>query len=222
MTSPGSERNELQARVAQALQDVSPKLASIYRAALSALAVTAAPGDEMARVSVICHCMRELMIGLPSVMTDSATPRPKPSATSLASRLPELLAEHPDLDLLVDQDLVPVPKQVARAGSELISTVAIERGLKRRNDAELLTGGSNTKHPVLKQWQETYEFFLRWAHLDRNRDNSRQLPVDDVILANIRVVEDVIEVRTAQFFDVLQSLQDLLDEANEVQSGGSA
>lgn len=217
-----NERDQLQVRVEEALQNRSPKLASMYRAAHSALGMPAAPGDEVARISVICHCMRELMIGLPNVMTDSATPRPKPSATSLANRLPEILTEHPDLDLLVDQDLVPVPKQVARAVSELISTVAIERGLKRRNDAELITGGSDTKHPVLRQWQETYEFFLRWAHLDRSRDHSRELPIDDVLLANIRVVEEVIEVRTAQFFDVLQSLQDLLDEANAVQSGGSA
>ena len=163
--------------------------------------------------------MRELMNGLPSVMTDGAIERPKPSSNALKAELPRLLARHPDLDLTVDQDLVPVPKTVARAFSDLIHTVSSEKGRNRRNAAEIVTGGSDTKHPAIKHWTEAQRFFLGWTHIDRNHSQDRELPTDEVLLANIRVVEDVIEVRSALFFENLQSVQDLLVEANAGQSG---
>lgn len=216
----GSGLDERQTRVIEALQDRSPKLASMYLAALSALGAPAAPGGETARISVICHCMRELMNGLPPVMTDSAIARPTHSSGALKDKLPGLLAKHPDLDLAVDQDLVPVPKAVAQAFSELISTVASEQGRNRRNAAEIVTGGSDIKHPAIKHWTEAQRFFLGWTHIDRNHSQDRELPTHDVLLTNIRVVEDVIGVRSALFFENLHSLQDLLAEANAVQSGG--
>ena len=43
---------------------------------------------------------------------------------------------------------------------------------------------------------------------------NRELPSDYEIRAAIRVVEDVIEVRTAAFFDNLRSLDDLLSDIN--------
>jgi hypothetical protein len=214
--------DERQTRVAQALKDRSPKLASMYRAALAALQAPVALGAETARVSLVCHCMRELMNGLPAVMTDGAIPRPSPSSVAMTERLPGLLAQHPDLDLAADQDLVPVPKAVARAVSDLIGTVANEQGRNRRNAAELVTGGPDTKHPAIKHWSHAHRFFLGWTHIDRNHSQDRELPTDDVLLANIRVVEDVIEVRTAQFFENVHSLQDLLAEANAVRPGGTA
>jgi hypothetical protein len=214
--------DERQTRVAEALQNRSPKLASMYSAALSALRSPAIPGGETARISVICHCMREVMIGLPSVMTDGAIERPKPSSGALTAKLPELLARHPDLDLAVDQDLVPVPKVVAHMLAELISTVASEQGRIRRNAAEIVTGGSDTKHPAIKQWTEAQRFFLNWTHIDRNHSQDRELPTDEVLLTNVRVVEDVIEVRSALFFENLQSLQDVLAEANAAPPGGAS
>jgi hypothetical protein len=166
--------------------------------------------------------MRELMNGLPAVMTDSAIPRPNPSSVALTERLPGLLAQHPGLDLAAEQDLVPVPKAVARAFSDLIGTVTSEQGRNRRNAAELVTGGSDTKHPAIKHWSEAQRFFLGWTHIDRNHSQDRELPTDDLLRENIRVVEDVIDVRSTQFFENLHLLQDLLAEANAVQSGGAA
>lgn len=220
---PGDyEFDERQSRVAEMLHDRSPKLASMYRAALSSLGAPAAPGGETARISVICHGMREIMNGLPAVMTDSATPRPTPSSGALTNKLSGLLSRHPDLDLAADQDLVPVPKAVAREFLELISTVNSEHGRNRRNAAELVTGGFDTEHPAIRHWTEAQNFFLGWTHLDRNHSDDRDLPTDEHLLENIRVVEDVIEVRSALFFDNLRSLGDLLAEANSVQSGGTA
>ena len=106
----------------------------------------------------------------------------------------------------------------ARAGwrfcLDIIYAVVQEEGRNLSNAASLVTGGSDTNHPLVKQWSDAQIFFLAWTHLDRNDESDRPLPTDAEVLANIAIVEDVIEVRTALFFDNLHSVQDLLDEAN--------
>jgi hypothetical protein len=209
-----AETDERQERVTKALEDRSPRLAGMYRSALSTLRGKPESGCESARVSMICHCMRELMTGLPAVMADSFTPRPKPSSGTLVSKLPDLLAEHPDIDLDLDQDMVPVPRTVAKALASLVTTAIQEKGRNRSNAAALVTGGTDTKHPAIQQWLGAYEFFVGWAHLDRNHEADRQLPSDEELIATIRVAEDVIEVRTAVFFANLHSIEDLLAQIN--------
>lgn len=210
--------DERQARVIEALENRSPKLAGTYRTALEILATTASPGCENARISMICHCMRELMVNLPAVMSDDpiSIPRPNPSSASLLKQLPRLLAAHPDADLGLDQDLVPVPRAVAHGLASLISAATREEGRNRANTAALVTGESDTEHPAIAQWMDAYQFLLSWTHLDRNHEQERSLPSDETLLATIRVVEDVVEVRSALFFENLHALEDLLDEINDV------
>lgn len=196
------------------LRDLSPRLAGIYRMALSALDSAPEEGCESARISVICHCMRELMMGLPAVLSEKAIPRPNPTSGVLTMKLPSLLEKHPGVDLTVDQDLVPVPKEVAQAIDRLISTASKENGRNRFNDTVLVTGADDSKHPAVDQWRAVYRFFVGWAHLDRNHASDRELPSDSVLLVNVRVVEDVIEVRTAAFFENLQALRGLLESIN--------
>lgn len=217
----GFQLDERQTSVWEALASRSAKLAGMYRAALSAFAEQATAGCESARVSVVCHCMREIVNGLPGVMTDLAIPRPAPNSDALKWRLPELLAAHPDLDLGADQDLVPVPKEVAQAFLALIRTSTQEAGRNRSNAAALLTDGTDPQHPVVAQWTLAQRFFLGWTHLDRNHEHERALPSNEELLANIRVVEDVIEVRSALFFENVHALEDLLRAAN-AEDGGEA
>lgn len=84
----------------------------------------------------------------------------------------------------------------------------------------LIAGDDSSDHPVIKQWQDAYRFFVRWAHLDRDEGSKRALPSDGTIDADIRVVEDLIEVRTTAFFENLHSLQDLLDDINALDEEG--
>lgn len=213
--------DERQCRVVKALEGRSPRLAGMYKSALSTLRSEPESGCEAARVSMICHCMRELMTGLPAAMADTAIPRPKPSSGSLVAKLPELLAKHPDVDLGVDQDIVPVPKKVAQALASLVTTATQEQGRNRSNAAALVTGGSDPNHPVIKQWLNAYEFFVGWAHLDRNHErDGKQLPSSEELLGVIRVVEDVIEVRTTFFFENLHAIDDLLASANAPNGDG--
>lgn len=217
-----AESADRQGRVTQALHDRSPKLAGIYKTALRVLDKGSEEGLEAARVSVICHCMRELMTGLPAALADSVIPRPSPSSSSLVAQLPEVLAKHPDLDLGVDQDVVPVPKPVAVHMDSLVKARTQEDGRNRSNAAALVTGGRDPGHPAINQWQDAYRFFLGWTHFDRNHESDRELPSDEQIRSAMRVVEDVIEVRSALFFDNLRSLEDILAEANAVEDEGAA
>lgn len=214
----GTQRDERQTRVIEALENRSPKLAGMYRTALDLLAAPALPGCESARVSTMCHCMRELMLALPAVMSTDpiAIPRPNPSSGSLLKQLPGLLAAHPDADLGLDQDLVPVPREVAQGLAALIKTATQEEGRNRANTAALVTGEPDARHPAIWQWTDAYNFFLNWTHLDRNHEQEKSLPTDETLRGNIRVVEDLVEVRSALFFQNLHAIEDLLAEINDV------
>lgn len=213
--------DERRRRVAKALEARSPRLAGMHRSTLSILRSEPEAGCEVARVSMICHCMRELMLNVPAVIADSIIPRIDPSSTTLVARLPGLLARHSDVDLDIDQDMIPIPKAVAQEFALLVKTRTQEDGRNRSNAAALLTGGSDSTHPVINEWKKAYDFFVGWAHLDRNHERGGKLPDDEELLAVIGVVEDVIDVRTRVFFENLHALDDLLAAANTVYPEGS-
>lgn len=160
--------------------------------------------------------MRELMAGAPSAMADAYVGRPRPSSGGLVAKLPGLLAKHGDLDLGADQDMVPVPQVIARAFSDVVSARVREEARNRTNAVELITAGTDDAHPAIAQWSAAYDFFVGWAHLDRNHDEERPLPSDAAISKQIKVVEDVIDVRSAMFFDNLHAIQDLLADINAI------
>jgi hypothetical protein len=215
--------DERRSSVIEALENRSQKLTGMYKTALTSLFSEPDPGCETARVSVICHCMRELMLGLPAAMavTNTSIQHREKSSGSQLQDLPRILADHPGTDLELDQDLVPVPRAVAHAFAALVSAATREDGRNRANTAALITGGSDASHPAIKQWTDAYNFFLGWAHLDRNQDSERSLPSDQTLTANMRVVEDVIEVKTALFFENLHALEDLLTDINSVEEDGA-
>lgn len=217
-----AEISKRQHDVAQALRGRSPKLAGLYLSALRMLASSPEEGCEAARISMICHCMRELMSGLPAVLADTAIPRPNPSSGALASQLQELVSRRDDVDLSADQDLVPVPKEVALAVAALVQASAQEKGRNQMNAAALVTGQTDANHPAVGHWQRAYDFFLGWTHLDRNHERNRELPRNDELVAEMRVVEDVILVRTALFFQNLRAVEVLLVKINVDDSADGA
>ena len=127
VTTHPSGADDRQARVADAIHARSPKLAGMYRRALRELSCGAVLGDEIARVAVICHCIRELVNGLPLVLSEFDERRPRPSSGSLTSKLPKLVTRHA-VDLALDQDVVPVPREVAQAFHRLVATAVKEEG----------------------------------------------------------------------------------------------
>jgi len=211
MSADGLGNADRRVRVLEALRGRSVKLAGMYQTLCRTLEAPSEEGCEVARVSVICHCGRELMNGLPSVLSGIDIPRPNPSSAALKDRLPQLLA---DVDLGLDQGLIPVPRKVAATLDELIRTVAREQGRNRRLASAAITDETDDAHPAIRQWGEAQRFFSKWTHLDRVPDSDRTVPSDDIIRGHLRVVEDLIETRTAAFFDAVRSVEDILAMAN--------
>jgi hypothetical protein len=141
--------------------------------------------------------------------------RVRPTSGELTRQLRTLADSHPELDLGAEQDLVPVPKLVAQTIASLIGAARKEHGRNRDNAAALVTGADdrNRSHPAVNQWLDAYnDFFVRWAHIDGH--HGRQLPTDAELLTSIKVVEDVIDVRTAVFFANVSALKELLAVIN--------
>lgn len=184
----------------------------MYLTAISVLADQPVPGMEQARLSVVCHCIRELIAGVPTVLSETAIERPDPNSEALKKRLPRLFRR---VDLDADQDNIPVPRAAAKVVSKLIKTIALEEGRNRQLASALITGGTDESHPAIRQWTDAQKFFQRWTHLDRMVEGEREVPSDDEIRAQLQVIEDVIASRGSLFFHNLRDVQDLLDEANQ-------
>ncbi|MBM7389785.1 hypothetical protein JOE37_002779 [Clavibacter michiganensis] len=186
----------------------------MYLLALSTLDASAGEQLDTASIAVACHCMREVMMGLPSLLLTDAVPRPHPNTASLLDKLPRLIQRYQNVDLRADQDSIALPKLLVYFLADIAETRTKEIGRNTANASLLLTGGSDSKHPVMTQWKQSYDFFVGWAHLDRNFGRGRPLPKRAEIIRRIAVVEDVIDVQSALFFDNLSAVRDLLANAN--------
>ncbi|EQM32307.1 hypothetical protein NOU13_12995 [Rhodococcus erythropolis] len=211
--SPGVP-DQRQRDILKRLTERSAVHAGLYATALREFGCPPTSGFESARVAVMCHCARELMLGALDLLVDTPEPRQKPSSAARARDLPSVLARHASLDLRADQDLIPVPSEVAAAFADLIDTSTRETGRNKRNTAALVTGSADGSHPSIGQWSKTYAFFVTWAHVDQH--HSGALPDDTTLAGQLRVVEDVIEVRMNLFFDNLSVVEDILALANEM------
>lgn len=194
------------------LRERSVVHAGLYATALRELGSPAIDGLESARVSVICHCARELMLGALDVLVDTPEPRQKPSSGSLAQVLPSVITREGSPDLRADQDLIPIPRAVAAAFADLIDASTREQGRNQRNAAALVTGSADGSHPSIREWGRGYGFFVQWAHVDQH--HLEDLPDDATLVRHLRILEDVIEVRMNLFFENLSTVEDLLALAN--------
>lgn len=194
------------------LTERSAQHAGLYSLALRELGNPSSSELAAARLSVISHCVRELMLGASDILVDTPEPRPNPSSGSLAMKLPTLLAQNGSPDLRADQSLIPVPRAIAAAFADIVEASTKEAGRNQRNTAALVTGSVAGTHPSIRQWKDAYNFFLKWAHVDQHHDGP--LPDDSTVRSQLRVVEDVLEVRMNLFFDNLATVEELLAQAN--------
>ena len=196
-------------------------LASMYRAALRIAASASEDGDRRMRVAQVCHAMREVMNRFADAVGANPSQRIKPPASEQLQALPTLLADHPELVLDRDQELIPVPREVAAAFDKMIKTAVQEKARSRDIAAALLTDDGNTDHPAVRQWMDVRTFFVRWAHLQAEATELSKIPTDDDIQSKVRVVEDLIEGVTKLFFDARRSVDDLLAEINQTEEDQS-
>lgn len=213
--------DERQQRIYTALAEKRSDISSMYRAALLLLSRPAEVGEERTRISHICHSMREVMNRVLVAMGTTASPRIKPSSGNQVQELPDLLARFPGLALDADGESIPVPRAVAGVFDKLIKTAVQEKRRSRDDVASLLTDDGNGEHLVVKQWVESRDFFVRWAHLGDDEPESLRLPSDNIMRTHVAVFDELFDAVITSFFTLRRSVDDLLAEINSLEEVGN-
>lgn len=219
MSQSGLTSDDRQTRLATWLEEKRPDLGSMYRATLELLANAAEPGDERTRVSHICHSMREVMKHLPEAISATGREEGRARSDSFVRRLPSIVVKYPALDLAQDAENVPVPQEIARLLDELVSAAISEDGRFLADIAAFLTDTGDARHPAVREWYATYNYFVKWAHLHGEQSNVDALPTDDDLTSRIDSIEVLMDEKRAEFFDSLHAIEDLLAEANRLNDG---
>lgn len=200
-----------------AVAERSPVLATYYKSAIDQLSTQPETGDERIRVSLICHAIRELINSLPWAMGTTSSQPIKPSSKTLLESTPSWTA-----DLEGDDDMVPAPRQVVTWLAQFVRATELENKRVRDDLVALLADTPQEDHPLATPWNQTRSWFVRWAHFERGSGESGTIPSDETILEHLQIVEDVIQARTAAFFDAREAIDDVLAQANASEDEGDA
>ena len=217
MVSDVAFMDERQQRIYAALMEKRPDIASMYRRSLRELSEPAEVGDELIRISLICHTMREVMNRVLGAMVTAGSPRIKPPSNKQVQKLPDLLARFPGWTLDADGESIPIPRAIAEVFDKLIKTAVQEKRRSRDDVASLLTDDGNSEHLVVKRWVESRDFFVAWAHLRDDQPELSKLPSDDLIRMHVAVFDELFDAVITAFFTRRHSIEDLLAEINSLE-----
>ncbi|WP_054951732.1 hypothetical protein [Flaviflexus massiliensis] len=206
--------DERQERIVAALEERRHELASVYRTALALLNAEVGEVDRRTKVSLIAHCMRELMNRVLDAFDRPIGPRFEPSSSEQIRRLPDLLAKFPELELDGDRESVPVPQEIATAMSKIFKAAVQEKRRIRDDVAALITDDGNANHVAVTRWIDSRTYFVKWTHLQNKDIEVAALPVDDEIREHMGVFEELLDGVITAFFTARQSINDLLAEIN--------
>lgn len=204
--------------VARWLGSQNPELGNTYVAAMRLLAETPELGSERTRVLLICHSMREVINRLPTAVMvergglDRSELAQQRGSSEQVRRLPALRSQYPDLDLSLDAENIPVPRDVARAFNNLIDAAVFEDQRRLSDLAAFLTDDANPRHPAVREWRALSAYFTRWAHLGVN--SNEPVPSDLELSDKVQVFEDHVDAIRLAFFDSKNVIDDLLAAAN--------
>lgn len=207
-----------QRAVAEWLEEQKPELGLTYRVARELLVEMPAPGHERTRVLLICHAMREVINRLPTAVIlgrgslDRGVVANHKGSSEQVRELPKLRIEFPEMDLTVEAENVPVPRDVARVFNRLIDAAMYEDQRRLSDLAAFLTDDANPRHPAVREWRSLSQFFTRWAHLGDKSDES--IPSDQELADKIGIFEEHVDSIRLAFFANKSVVEDLLAAAN--------
>lgn len=210
--------DESRAALHAELHELSPKLAGVYHRAIVLLDEETVAGEELVRVALIGHCMRELMNRLPDVLKDvPGMLRPaKPSSKTLQKKLLDLLAASEELK--VAGDLVSVPGDIVDALQQYSAANQADSARAAEKDSVSVTQTRTSNDSAVQQWAAARKFFVDFVHLDAyvsDDGDAERLPTDDEILQRLLVVETALRSRLFGFFQVRRALDQRLASINE-------
>lgn len=200
------------------LHQLSPKLAGVYHRAIVLLEEQPVAGEELVRIALIGHCMRELMNRLPDVLKDvPGMLRPtKPSSKTLQKKLLDLLSESDEFK--VSGQIVSVPGDIVEALQQFAAAVQADTARAAEKDSVSVTQTRTSNDSAVQQWAAARKFFMDFVHLDAyvsDDGDAERLPSDDEILRQLLVVETALRSRLFGFFQVRRTIDQRLASINE-------
>jgi hypothetical protein len=196
----------------RALAERSIEIAGLYRSAIRELSRPVEYGEDASHVGLICHSMREFMLGLPGVVSNEVRKRDH-DASTLAHELPGIVNKYPDLDLNLELQDVPVPQELARQLRLIVDAEREADGRIKANARLLLTGDAGLHSSEVTTWLDAYRYFQGRAHWDRGQ-RSKPLPSDSRLNDKIALVEDLMEPRVRPFLEGRPTIDRLLARIN--------
>jgi hypothetical protein len=212
-------------RLFDALAQQSELFADLYRRAVDAL--NERPLRHGALV-VAAHCIRDLVNGLPDVITDAGEvpahmPLSQP-AQELASTWSAYPIELGPIDTPISagpatqgavEPLMTVPVALVEAARQVAhASRAATENARRRRSALVLGRMEATLDPTVRIFQESVTVFEKVRHPRRGRE----VDIEDVV-PRVRealvVIETALEARLGSFFQTVEDLMDVLTAANE-------
>jgi hypothetical protein len=213
-----------------ALTQQSDLFADLYRRTIDALSER--PLTHGALV-VAGHCIRDLVNGLPDVMTDAGSVPPYVNPSKPAQTLATVWQRYPDLLGAIDipivappargeevEPLMSVPVAVAEAARRVAEASLAGTYNSRRRRSALVLGRMDVKaeDATVRLFQKSVDVFEEARHPQRGRDLNVEESIKRVDHA-LGVIEAALEARIGSFFRTLEDLTDVLDAANERSQG---
>ena len=201
-------------------------VADLYRRAIDALSER-----PLKRGSLVIagRCIRDLVNGLPDVLTDVDSLPAYSDMTTPTRELSQVWAQHEDVLGSVDTDgnqasdvnrdsdpRMTVPTVVVRAArSVVVASLAGDLNARRRHSALVLGRSEVRQDPTVKVFRDSVRIFERLRHPQRGREITVTAETLPKLLRALEIIEGALEGRMGNFFATVEDLMDLLDAANE-------
>jgi len=182
---------------------------------------------------VAAHCIRDMVNGLPDVITDAGEVPPHKDISRPASDLATTWNSFPNelgpvgtpVNAASPTDgatpRLTVPAALVEAARKVAETslTATENG-RRRRSALVLGRLEARQDATVRLFQDCVMEFERLRHPQRGRE----INVEDALVRARRallVIEATLEARLGQFFETVEDLMDVINAANERTQAGS-
>lgn len=218
-------------RLQGALAQRDELFGDLYRRAIDALDEhPLRPGSLV----IAGHCIRDLVNGLPDVLTDVESVPAYSDMTSPSRDLSDAWAKHEDIlgsgDL--EEDSLPVggpapdgratvPSLIVSAARRVVAaTRTADLNARRRHSALVLGRVEVRQDPTVKLFRESVAVFERLRHPQRGREVVIAADTLPRLLRALEIIEGALEGRMGSFFATVEDLLDVLDAANEREVDG--
>jgi len=199
-------------------------LGILYSAAIDLLEADVPASRARHRIVMVSHNVRELINNAPELFDD--VEKPPRGVTNTKGALDALgeawdddrdsLGDHSDhrrFAKLMREPFTVRGRLLAAAAKAITEQRTGTSNNQSRQSATVLGRPGGRQDPTLRAWLIAQRWFVTNSHLDSSCE-SGTVPDDEEVLAQLRVVEDVLHARLAPFFEVKDELDELLGEAN--------